>query len=242
MKRATIIVLLCFLLSGLLMGLVWAQGNQEGQTQGTQATGGDQEPAPEPAKPSVFWGDYKYTLTNVGPSSDIDPQSMIMNWFHPSIYNANWEKANYVHLYIKIEWVTNDRSLDFMPLQFVLHSGGRSFILFGKGSSNGSYLWRRGNHTPNDLGARYPDHVGDDAKVFFTFSTRGAVIDPQTAYIEVKGMLEVWNWRAESQLYVDRNRPQFPDDTEYHGWVRFGSSYFTYTPIRNIQLTEILSP
>ena len=90
-----------------------------------------------------------------------------MNWFTPDLYNANWSHANYVHLRVTVQWHHNERSLDYMPLQLILHSGGRSFILFGKNNATQSYLWRRGNHYGNDVGARYPDHVGDDAKVIF---------------------------------------------------------------------------
>ncbi|OFW60047.1 MAG: hypothetical protein A2V52_06870 [Actinobacteria bacterium RBG_19FT_COMBO_54_7] len=240
MKRIVMIALLCLVLSGLLIGLAFAQGSQE--TQAT-ATAEEPEPAAEAQKPYVDWGDYRYIFTNVGPSADIDPQSAIMNWFHPSIYDANWQEGtNYVHLAITIEWWNNDRPIDFMPVQLVLHDGNRSYILFGKGSSKKSYLWRRGSHDANDIGARYPDHLHGDAKVFFTFSTRGAKIDPATAYIEVTGMLEVWDWGEDSQLYVDKNLPQFDGDIEYQGWVRPGSSYFTFTPIRRIALTEILNP
>jgi hypothetical protein len=180
-----------------------------------------------------MWGDYRYSFTAVAPSSDLDPQSVIMNWFTPDIYNANWSSANYVHLKITIDWLNNDRSLDYMPLQLVLHSGGRSFILFGKANSSQSYLWRRGSHYGNDVGARYPDHVGDDARVIFTFDTNGASIDTSSAYIEVRGILEVWNWGKESILYTDEAL------TEHH-WGRLGSSCFTYTHIANINLSEIL--
>lgn len=233
MKRIVIIAFLCFLMSGLLVGWAWAQEGEEGQQPGeTQATT-EEVVVEEPAKPSESWGDYGYTFTGVAPSSDVDPQSVIINWFSPDLYYANWEHANYVHLRITIDWLTNDRSLDYMPLQLVLHSGGRSFILYGKGCSNSSYLWRRGSHYTNDLGARYPDHVGDDAKVIFTFDTNGAAIDPYSAYIEVQGMLEMWNWGLDSILYTY-------EAGDKHYWARKGSSYFTYTHIRNIPLTEIL--
>ncbi len=232
MKRVVIIAFLCFLMSGLLVGWAWAQEGEEVQQPAEETT---EEVVEEPVKPSVMWGDYQYTFTGVAPSADVDPQSVIINWFSPDLYYANWQHANYVHLRITVDWLNNDRSLDYMPLQLVLHSGGRSFILYGKGCSNSSYLWRRGNHYTNDLGARYPDHVGDDAKVLFTFDTNGANIDPYSAYIEVKGMLEVWDWDKDSILYTD-------EASYFHGWYRYGSSYFTYTPIRNIPLTEILPP
>ena len=232
MKRALIIAFLCFLMSGLLVGWAWAQEGEEGQ-QAEEIETTEEVVIEEPAKPSVMWGDYQYTFTAVAPSSDVDPQSVIINWFSPDIYYANWQHANYVHLRITIDWLTNDRSLDYMPLQLVLHSGGRSFILYGKGCSNSSYLWRRGNHYTNDVGARYPDHVGDNAKLIFTFDTNGANIDPHSAYIEVKGMLEVWDWGEYSILYAD-------EAAFWHGWFRLGSTDFTYTNIRNIPLTEIL--
>jgi hypothetical protein len=216
---------------GLLVGWAWAQEGEEVQAEETTTT--EEVVVTEPVKPNVDWGDYRYTFTAVGPSSDIDPQSVIKNWFTPDIYNANWSSANYVHLNITIDWLNNDRSLDYMPLQLILHSGGRSFILFGKGCSNSSYLWRRGNHYENDVGARYPDHVGDDARVIFTFDTNGAAIDKFSAYIEVKGMLEVWNWEEDSILYTY-------DAFRDHYWYRTGSSYFTYTHLRDIPLMEIL--
>jgi hypothetical protein len=239
MKRLAIIALLCVVLSTPLIGLAWAQGGQEGQAQAATTT---QAPAPEAKAPQVDWGDYRYIFTGVAPSSDLDPQSMIINYFHPSLYDNNWERANYVHLAITIEWWNNDRPTDFMPLQLVLHNGGSSYILFGKANSKQSYLWRRGSHYANDLGARYPDHLNDNAKLFFTFNTHGARIDPNTAYVEVVGMLDVWNWNARSKLYVDKNLKQFTDDTKYSDWIRYGSTYFTFTPIMNVKLADILNP
>ncbi len=240
MKRITMIALLCLVLSSLLIGLAFAQGTQESQPATTSSD--QQQPAPPAKQPHVDWGDYRYIFTNVGPSSDLDPQSTIVNWFHPSLYDANWEHANYVHLAITIEWWNNDRPTDFMPLQLVLHSGGSSYILFGKGSTKKSYLWRGGSHDANDLGARYPDQLNGDTKLYFTFSTHGAKIDPATAYIEMQGMLEVWDWSQKSQLYVSKNLPQFTGDTTYHGWVRYGSSYFTFTPLPQVKLADILNP
>ncbi len=234
MKRIMFIALLCFLMSGLLVGWAWAQGEQPPAGAETAETAAE-EVVQGPVKPNFMWGDYKYTLRGVSPSSDIDPQSVIMNWFTPDLYNANWSAANYVHLYISIDWLTNDRSLDYMPVQFILRSGGRSFILFGKANSSQSYLWRRGNHYENDVGARYPDHPGDDAKVFFTFDTNGAAIDVNSAYIEVRGILEVWNWDLDSILYTN-------EADYFHHWHRPGSSYFTYTNIANMNLRDILSP
>jgi hypothetical protein len=233
MKRIVLIALLCFLLSGLLIGWAWAQGSGEGQEPEGEQAEAEELVVEEPVKPSVMWGDYIYTFRAVGPSADLDPQSVIINWFSPSIYNANWSAANYVHLNMTVDWVTNDRPLDYMPLQLILHSGGRSFILFGKAGSSESYLWRRGNHYGNDVGARYPNHVGDDARLFFTFHTRGAAIDPHSAYIEVRGMLEVWDWNKRSKLYVDRASAD-------HYWYRYGSSYFTYTHLADIPLRDIL--
>lgn len=230
MKRLVLIALLCFLMSGLLVGWAWGQ---EGQTTGEEQAATEEVVVEEPVKPNILWGDYRYTFNAVGPSSDLDPQSVIMNWFTPDIYNANWSAANYVHLNIAIEWLGNERSLDYMPLQLILHSGGRSFILFGKAGTSQSYLWRRGNHYGNDVGARYPDHVGDDARVIFTFDTNGAAIDPYSAYVEVKGMLEVWNWGEESILYYDEAMAD-------HYWGRFGSSYFTYTHLVDIPLRDIM--
>jgi hypothetical protein len=230
MKRVVLIALLCFLMSGLLVGWAWAQ---EDQTTGEEQTATEEAVVEAPVKPNIIWGDYKYTFTAVGPSSDVDPQSVIMNWFTPDIYNANWSGANYVHLNVTVDWLANERSLDYMPLQLILHSGNRSFILFGKAGASQSYLWRRGNHYGNDIGVRYPDHVGDNARVIFTFDTNGAAIDPYSAYIEVKGMLEVWDWSENSQLY-------YTEAMTDHYWGRLGSSYFTYTHLVNIPLSEIM--
>ena len=235
MRKIALIALLSLLLVALLMGWCWAQGEQTGQAGETAQEGETAEvgAAQEPTKPHVTWGDYRYIFRNVDPSADLDPQSAIMNWYTPDPYNADWSKANYVHLNLTVEWLTNERPLDYMPLQLILHSGGRSFILFGKNNATQSYLWRRGNHYGNDVGARYPDHVGDDARVIFTFDTNGAAIDPYNSYIEVRGILEVWDWNSRSQLYVDEALGD-------HYWYRYGSSYFTYTPLGSIPLAELL--
>ena len=234
MKRLMMIALLCFLLTSSLVGLAWAQGDEAGTEAEAEQVAATEQIPEAPAKPSVMWGDYRYTFTAVGPSSDIDPQSVLKNWFTPSLHNATWQASNYVHLYITIEWMTNDRSLDYMPLQLVLVSGGRRYILFGKNGAGQSYIWRRGNHYKNDVGCRYPDHVGDDAKIIFTFDTNGAAIDPNSAYIEVHGLLDIWNWGLESQLYYDKA-------LEEHYWGRLGSSYFTSTKLADIPLAQILN-
>jgi len=243
MKRVTVVALLCILmLSMLMIGWSWAQ--EAPQENGPQEEAKTEEAAEEAEEieeityPNVMWGDYRYTFTTIFPSADLDPQSVIMNWFTPSLYDTTWSSANYVHLYITIDWLTNDRPLDYMPLQLTLVCNGRRYILFGKSCANASYIWRRGNHYQHDLGCRYPDHVGDDARLFFTFDTNGAAIDPNTAYIEVQGMLEVWDWSKSSELYTTHYN--------YYGtyqdlrWSRNGSSYFTYTPITNIPLRDIL--
>lgn len=241
MRKTVLIALLSLLMFALLMGWCWAQGS-EGEQVGTSAQSGEaaeEEAAQEPTKPNVTWGDYRYIFRNIDPSSDLDPQSVLMNWFTPDLYSADWGKANYVHLYLTVEWLTNERSLDYMPLQLILHSGGRSYILFGKGHSNSSYLWRRGNHYQNDLGARYPDHVGGDVNLFFTFDTNGASIDPNSAYIEVNGMLEVWNWNQVSELYTNHvNIYGYPQELY---WQRLGSSSYTYTHLADIPLRDILA-
>lgn len=241
MRKTVLIALLSLLLISLLMGWCWAQGEQTGQAGATAKEGETTESAAqEPTKPHVTWGDYRYIFRNVDASADLDPQSAIMNWYTPDLYNAAWSKANYVHLYLTVEWLTNERHLDYMPLQLILHSGGRSYILFGKGCKNSSYLWRRGNHYLNDLGARYPDHVGGDVNLFFTFDTNGASIDPNSAYIEVNGMLEVWNWQLSSKLYtnhVNIYNYQQPDLR----WYRLGSSSYVYTHLADIPLRDILA-
>lgn len=251
MKRLTVVALLCILmLSMLMIGWAWAQETppegetqEEGQTEEAAQVEEEAEEAEEIEEilhPNVMWGDYRYTFSTVFPSSDIDPQSVIMNWFTPEIYNANWAAANYMQLYITIDWLTNDRSLDYMPLQLVLVCNGRRYIMFGKACANASYIWRRGNHYQHDLGCRYPDHVGDDARLFFTFDTNGAAIDPNTAYIEVKGMLEVWDWGLASQTYTYHEN-YYGTDQDLR-WSRKGSSYFTYTHIMDIPLRDILPP
>jgi hypothetical protein len=239
MKRIMIIALLCFLITSSLVGLAWAQG--EGEQQPAEQTQQTAEAVPaEPMKPFVDWGDYRYNFTAVAPSSDLDPQSPIMNWFTPDLYNNNWQSANYVHLKITIEWWNNDRSLDYMPVRLVLVDGGRRYILFGKANQNQSYLWRGGNQygnalgQPNDLGCRYPDHLHDDAKLFFTFDTNGAAIDPNSAYIEVTGMLQVWDWDGYSLLYTG-------EADYYHYWYRYGSNYYTYTHMADIPLAQIMN-
>ena len=252
MKRLAVVSLLCILmLSMLMIGWAWAHETppegetpEEGQTEETTEEVTEvavEEEEEVITQPNVMWGDYRYTFNAVFPSADIDPQSVIMNWFTPEIYNANWASANYVHLYINIDWLTNDRSLDYMPLQLVLVCpNGQRYIMFGKACANASYIWRRGNHYQHDLGCRYPDHVGDDARLFFTFDTNGHPIDPNICYIEVKGMLEVWDWGLSSQTYTTHNN--------YYGtyqdlrWSRNGSTYFTYFHIQNIPLSEILPP
>jgi hypothetical protein len=228
-----IIALLCLLLSSLLIGWAWAQGEQGGTTKEQAQTQNEEPVVQEPEKPNVVWGDYKYSFLSAAPSSDIDPQSTIMNWFTPDLYYANWDHANYVHLYMSIDWLTNDRSLDYMPLQLILHNKGSSYLLFGKGYRSQSYLWRGGSQYVNDTGARYPDHLGGKVRLFYTFDTNGARIDPFSAYVEVQGMLQVWDWQLPSILY---NYEAMAD----HYWYRNGSSYYTYTPLANIPLSQIL--
>ncbi len=237
MKKVMVICLLCALLVAMLMGWSWAQGNEKGEKTTEKAEGVEQE-VPEPTKPHVTWGDYRYVFDNVVPSTDLDPQSVIMDCCSPLTSEAGWQGANYVHLYITVQWMTNDRPLDYMPLQLVLHSGGRSYILFGKGSASGSYLWRRGNHYLNDTGAHYPDYMGGEAKLFFTFDTNGAAIDPSTSYIEVNGLLEVWDWSEASRLYTyHENIYGYVTPLPWH---RHGSSRFTSTHLADISLSQIL--
>lgn len=239
MKRIMLIAVLCAIMSILLVGWALAQeGQPVVETQQEQDAG--EQAVEEPAAPQVIWGDYRYTFTRIEPTSDIDPQSVLMNWFSPSLYKANWQGANYVQLYVEIEWLTNDRPLDYMPLQLVLVNGGSRYILFGKSAEWKSYLWRRGNHYLNDLGARFPDHVGDKVKVIYTFDTNGASIDPGTAYIEINGMLEVWDWALESDTYTYHTNPYSYQQPLY--WNRNGSSYFTYTHLGNLSLSEISHP
>ena len=87
MRKTALIALLSLLMIALLMGWCWAQGNEGGQTGATEQSGetAEEQEAQEPTKPHVTWGDYRYIFRNVDPSPDLDPQSVIMNWFTPDL-------------------------------------------------------------------------------------------------------------------------------------------------------------
>lgn len=179
------------------------------ETQAAQAT------TAAPAKPCVTWGDYRYTLTNIVPSDDLDPQSTIINDYRGLQGHDTFNSANFVHLYITIEWPTNlniEPPGSFTPLQLKLHTGSGTFWLFGKDAVKDSFIWR-------PL-VRYPSYSGGPAtKVFFTFNTHGAAIDPARAYVEVVGLQQVVN-----DSLVDLNYSWQRTHFEYH---RVGSTAVT---------------
>jgi hypothetical protein len=240
MKRIAFPVLLYFLLFCLLMGFTRAEGEQTGPTGEATGTGSEQVETQQPQKPSVTWGDYKYIFTSAEPSDDVDPQSILIYEHSPARGNSTWSGANYVHLYITIEWLQNSplsktasiddprityQYPDYMPLQIVLRSGSRSYILYGKNCSNSSYLWRSVN--------RYPSLVGGKAKVIFTIDTNGAAIDPNIAYLSISGMAEIFDIEKLGDLYAFEN-------TKDYG--RSGTSYHTYTHLTDIPISQITSP
>jgi len=221
MKRYMLLATVMITAMVLLGGWTWAEGESTLQVAPAAA---EAKPA-EPVKPTVTWGDYKYTFYAVEPSSDIDPQSVIMHWETPSPYDVNWSAANYCHFYIKIEWPENLRPWDYMPLQLIVHTPSRAYHQFGKDCSNASFLWRRY--------CRYPSLIGNTTYVIFTMDTQGAPIDPNTAYLEVNGVLEVWDWNRASKLY-------YPSIERNLNWSRYGSTYESITHLADIPLWEIL--
>ena len=113
-----------------------------------------------------------------------------------------------------------------MPLQLIIHTPGRAYHQFGKDCSNASFLWRRY--------CRYPSIVGNSTDVIFTMDTNGAPIDPNTAWLEVNGVLEVWDWNLFSwdNIVIDEDLQLV--------WERDGSTYNSITHLADIPLWEIL--
>lgn len=75
-------------------------------------------------------------------------------------------------------------------------------------------------------------------RLVFTFDTNGAAIDPSTAYIEVNGLLETWDWSLPSKTYTyHHNIYGYSQDL---GWARNGSTYFTATHLADIPLCQVM--
>ncbi len=197
-------------------------------------------------KPSVTWGDYKYTFTNVVPSDDLDPQSTIIDDYRGLRGHDTFGSANFVHLYITIEWPTNSNiepPASFTPLQLKLHTPRGTFWLFGKDCANDSFIWR-------PL-VRYPAYSGGPAtKIFFTFSTRGAAIDVANSYVEVIGLQQVVNmnltdqnysWARTHFEYQRQGRTATTNLTQpaFDLLPNFGTTQYAATPLVNIPLGEI---
>ncbi len=244
MKRTLIVAVICFIMLSVLVSWSWAQGEITSQPATTAA---EKEKAGT-VFPSLTWGDYKYTFYAIEPSSDIDPQSVIMNWEVPSYSNINWDGANYCHLWIHIEWPENLRPWDYMPLQLIIHTPNGAYHQFGKDCSNSSFLWRRY--------CRYPSIVGNSTDVIFTLDTQGASIDPNTAWLEVNGVLEVWDWNLFSKdnyveyvgsYIVTTIDPvtgavtETSQDAIFTAWQRDGSTYNSFTHLNDIPVWEILN-
>ncbi len=225
MKKSLMVAVISMMILCVLISWSWAEGEDTSQPAVVSA---EKEDA-GPVKPSLTWGDYKYTFNAVEPSSDIDPQSVIMHWETPSPYNIDWNAANYLHFWIHIEWPENLRPWDYMPLQLIVHTPGSPYHQFGKDCSNSSFLWRR--H------ARYPNIVGNSTDVIFTMDTQGAPISPDTGYLTVNGVLEVWDWRLPSR----RNLVTYHQEEGFFvAWQRSGSTYNSITHLADIPLWEII--
>ncbi len=242
-KRAVVGGILFLALMGTFVGLPLA-------TSGPQVAAAV-EPAQTTttlAKPQVTWGDYRYTFTNVVPSDDLDPQSVIMNNFRGLAGHDTFSSANYVHLYLTIEWPTNtniEPPGSFTPLQLKLHTNAGTFWLFGKDCISDSFIWR-------PL-VRYPAYTnGPATKIFFTFNTHGAAIDCTTAYIEVIGLQEVVNMHLFDQNY-SWARTHFEYQRSGHTATshiaipsmdllpNFGTTQYTSTLLENIPLSSIIN-
>ncbi|MHB8780870.1 MAG: hypothetical protein ACYC55_05755 [Candidatus Geothermincolia bacterium] len=221
MRRLIVSIVLTLVLGLTFIGFAWAAGSAEQAD--IQAQQQPQQPTPPP-DPTVTWGDYKYTFTDIVPSDDLDPQSAIVNNYRGLAGHNTFSSANYVHLYMTIEWPTNERATQYMPLQLRLVSGGSAYRIFGRDYVVNSVAWR--------TVVRYPDYPGaPGVRIFCTFDTRGAAIDPATAYVEVVGLQEVWDDSLGSQLY-SLGRTHFE-------WSRRGSTRYTSTPLVNFTVAEI---
>ncbi len=264
MKRPVIVVLLSISMIGALLGLTWASQSQQGEAPhpGTTAsisapqkpvvTWGDYKYTFTRVEPSadVDWESVLIDNRRPGLYSDNWSGANYVHFFitiewmsndHP-IYEQTgttlWKycKTNKSHegIYHNNYVSPTNYYQNYAPLQIVLHSGGRSYILYGKDCSNSSYLWRTVN--------RYPSVVGTKADIIFTIDTNGAAIDPTTAYITVSGMREEWSWSRYSSL---NDIYQIWEDVLGNPvltriWHRYGSTYHSYTPLAYIPLTAIM--
>jgi len=243
-KKALITGILFLVLMATFVGLPLASRlpRVAAETQTAQAT------TAAPAGPSISWGDYKYTFTNIVPSDDLDPQSVIINDYRGLQGHDAFSSANFVHLYITIEWPTSSNIEppgSFTPLQLKLHTNCGTFWLFGKDAAKDSFIWR-------PL-VRYPNYSGGPAtKIFFTFNTRGAAIDPASAYVEVVGLQQVVN-RSLADLNYSWQRTHFEyrrvGSTAVTGNFttpsmatdpNFGTTQYSSTPLLNIPISTII--
>ncbi len=242
-KRAVVTGILFLAFMGTFIGLPLASRLPQVAAE-TQTA---QETTTTTAKPSVVWGDYKYTFTDIVPADDLDPQSFIMNNYRGLQGHDTFSSANYVHLYITIEWPTNtniEPPGSFTPLQLKLHTNCGTFWLFGKDCISDSFIWR-------PL-VRYPAYSGGPAtKIFFTFNTHGAAIDPATAYVEVIGLQQVVNMNLTDTNYAWA-RTHFEYERSGHTATtnltqpafdllpNFGTTQYSSTLLEHIPISQII--
>ncbi len=247
-KKAIVTGILFLALMGTFVGLPLA-------TSGPRVDAAVQPPAASgpTVKPQVTWGDYRYTFTNVVPSDDLDPQSTIINDYRGLEGHSSFSSANFVHLYMTIEWPTNlnvEPPGSFTPLQLKLHTNAGTFWLFGKDCISDSFVWRPLVRYPS-----YPN--GPATKIFFTFNTHGASIDCSTAYIEVIGLQQVVdmdlfdlnNSWLRTHFEYQRSGTTLDTLTTMSSFLQptldilpnFGTTEYSHTPLENIPLSSIIS-